>query len=202
MTAALPWQELRPGLADPVLDAQGVFRDLLTALSYPGRPVTLRRTPADPPAPLVPATAAVALTLFDLDTPVFLDAAAAHPAVTGYLRFHAGCPLTADPAAARFAVIAAAEAMPPLGAFALGEPDYPDRSATVIVQIAGFTGGAARRLTGPGIRDAVTAAPAGLAPRFWADWAANGEIYPRGVDVILAAGDAILGLPRTTRAEG
>lgn len=192
---------LGPGLADPVLDSQAVFRGLLAAMAYPGRPVVLTRLPPAPPPPLHPAAAAVALTLFDLDTPVFLDAAAGTAAVTAFLRFHAGCPIATEPGAARFALIAVAAALPPLDCFAPGEDRYPDRSATVIVQTGGLAGGPPRRLSGPGIDGAIVVAPAGLPPAFWPGWAANAALYPRGIDVILTAGETILGLPRTARAE-
>ncbi len=42
-------------------------------------------------------------------------------------------------------------------------------------------------------------APVGLPPHFERMWAENGALYPRGVDLVLAAGGQILCLPRTTR---
>jgi hypothetical protein len=99
---------LAPGFADPVHDAQAAFRSVLDAMSTPGRIVTLAAPPAVP-APLMPATVALCLTLIDYETPLWLDGPAR--AADGFLRFHCGCPIVAAPADARFAVVADAAAM-------------------------------------------------------------------------------------------
>ena len=63
-------------------------------------------------------------------------------------------------------------------------------------------GNAARwTLPGPGIQDRSAIAVAGLAPAFTTQWSANHALFPRGVDVFLAAPQRIVGLPRTTRIE-
>lgn len=187
-----------PGFADPVFDSQSVFRRVLSALSRPGlrRPVD---RPVSVPSPLAGPTAAVALTLFDQDTPVWLDPVLRVPPVETYLRFHCGCPLTPAPEDAAFALIGDAGAIPPLTRFRQGEDRYPDRSATLVLQCPSLTGGPSRRLTGPGIDGAVTVAPAGLSDAFWDDWAANGALYPLGVDIVLTDGHGLMGLPRTAR---
>lgn len=197
----MPDGSIAPGFADPVFDSQATFRAALDALARPGRVVPLppRLTP---PAPLNPAAAALCLTLADLDTPLWLDPAADSDAVRGYLRFHSGAPLVADRAAAHFAVLAAPGAIADLEGFAPGTPEYPDRAATLIVQVAGFgdTGGVS--LNGPGIETVRRLAVDGLLAGFW-DWArANHAGYPLGVDVLFAADDRIAGLPRSTAVEG
>lgn len=191
---------LMAGLADPVLESQRIFRAALEALSRPG---LIRRLAGAPPAPapLNAAAAALLLALADYETPVWLDPAAAGPEIRAHLRFHCGCPLAADAATAAFALVADASAMPPLAAFAQGSDQYPDRSATVIVQVPALTGGPCLTLRGPGIREAAILAPAGLPadfPRWLAD---NHAGFPCGVDVILAAGDQVAALPRSTRVE-
>ena len=191
-------ETLAPGLPDPVFDSQHVFRAVLDALARPGsiREIALSMTS---PAPLTPATAALALSLADFETPLWLqprDGAAAD-----YLRFHCGCPIVADTAAARFAIVADAHALPPLSSFNAGEIDYPDRSATLIVQVAALAARAGVRLRGPGIREHALLQADGLPARFWIEWRENVRLFPRGVDVILVAGERIAGLPRTTHAE-
>ncbi len=193
--ADLDGAALLPGFADPVIDAQASFRAVLAALSYPGRIQRLGRL-ARAPAPLDAATAAVALTLFDLETPVWLDAAAASGPAGHWLKFHCGCPIVAAPQAASFAVIAGA--LPELGAFPAGEDAYPERSCTLVVQVPALTGGPVRRIAGPGIRGEGEFAVAGLPADFPVRWAANRRRFPLGVDLILAAGGAIIGLPRST----
>ena len=119
-----------------------------------------------------------------------------------HLRFHCGCPLAGGPGDARFAVIAAPGSMPPLSAFHAGSDQYPDRSATVLIQVPSFDDGPRVRLSGPGIKDQAALTVTGLPQDFWQQWAANGQLFPTGVDVILSCGAELVGLPRTITAEG
>ncbi len=193
---------IMPGLADPVADSQSVFRGVLHAMSRPGTIVHLAGL-GEAPAPLSPAAAALCLSLVDHDTPLWLDCAVAGgQGAADFLRFHCGSPVVARPEEAVFAVVADAAAMPPLSSFDPGTPEYPDRSATVIIQVAGLADDAGMRLSGPGIeaeaRLRVDGAPADL----W-DWVRdNHGLYPCGVDIVFAAGERIAALPRSTRVEG
>ena len=189
-----------PGLADPVLDSQRIFRAVLEAMAHPGR-VAAMAGPPETPRPLHGAATAVCLALLDLDTPVWLDAAARHRDVREGLRFHCGCPIVEDPRQARFALVVDARDMPPLAAFDGGSDEYPDRSATLIVQVAELTAGEGKRLTGPGIAGEARLAVDGLPPRFWAELRDNHARFPRGVDVVLAAPAGVAALPRTTLVE-
>jgi alpha-D-ribose 1-methylphosphonate 5-triphosphate synthase subunit PhnH len=187
---------MRPGFADPVLDAQAAFRAVMDAMARPGR-LGAAAAP-EPPVGLGPAMAAVALTLCDADTPVWTNAGAEARA---WLTFHTGAPLVEDPAAAAF--LLATRAMPPLAALAAGSDEAPQEGATLVVEVTALTPGAGWRLTGPGIADAHRLAVAGLPADFAAQWAANAARFPTGVDVILCAGAALAALPRTVRlAEG
>jgi len=191
---------LLPGLTDPVLDSQLIFRATLDAMAHPGRIVDVSG-PFEGPAPLDPAAVAVLLTLADLDTPLWLDAAAATSAVTDYLKFHCGCPVVMSPSMARFAVVADATAVPPLTEFSGGSDEEPHLSTTIIVQVAALNGGTGRRLSGPGIRDHAILGIDGVPDRFWAELASNHRRFPCGVDVILTAGTVLAALPRTVRVE-
>lgn len=188
---------LTAGFADPSLDAQRCFRAVLEAMSRPGRVQQLEAGLAEPPAPLGLAAGAVLLTLADADTPVWIDDAAAPAA--DWLRFHAGCPLVAAPAAAQFALTCGA--MPALDSLAQGTEEAPQDSATLVLQVASLARGTALRLTGPGIETAQLLHVAGLPPGFVQDWARNAALFPRGVDVILCAGASVAALPRTVRIE-
>ena len=191
---------MHPGLADPVLDSQRIFRGVLDAMSHPGRVVSLGL--ARPVlAPLHPATLAICLALVDFETPVWLDAASRGADVAAHLRFHCGCRIVDDPARARFAVVADAARMPALDRFDPGTDEYPDRSATVIVQTHTLAAGAGRRLTGPGIESEGRLDADGLPARFWESLRANHDLFPRGVDVLLTAGASVAALPRTARVE-
>jgi alpha-D-ribose 1-methylphosphonate 5-triphosphate synthase subunit PhnH len=189
---------LRPGFADPTLHAQQTFRALLDAMARPGTIAELE-CPLEPPRPLDPATAAVALTLFDADTRVRLDPGARSGEVEAFLRFHCGCPLTDEPGRADFAVCLGWPAR--FADFAQGEPDYPDRSATLVVQLDSLREGRGFRLRGPGVKDMAHLAFAPCPADFAARWAGNRAGFPLGVDLILAAGRSFCALPRSLTIE-
>jgi alpha-D-ribose 1-methylphosphonate 5-triphosphate synthase subunit PhnH len=192
---------LAPGFADPVHDAQRSFRRILDALAHPGRIVDVGGAlAASPPAPLVPAAAAVLLALCDIDTRLWLTPDAATAAA--YLRFHCGAPLVDDPAAADFALIAAPASLFPLDRFALGSDADPDRNATLVVQVAGFDAGGGVTLHGPGIDGTTRFGAAGLGAGFWAARQAMQALFPRGLDVVFASGTRLAALPRSTIVEG
>jgi alpha-D-ribose 1-methylphosphonate 5-triphosphate synthase subunit PhnH len=195
--SALPIDAARlaPGFGDPVHDAQGTFRAILDAMAHPGRLVELPATLATP-APLGAAAAAVALTLCDRETPLWLDPRLAICA--DYLRFHCGAKL-APPDLAHFALIGDGHAMPSLDAFALGSDEYPDRSTTLIIEVERLQEGRGMTLSGPGIADTARLDVSGLPERFWAERALLAELFPRGLDVILTCGRSLAALPRTTR---
>ena len=193
--------DLKPGLADPVHDSQKVFRALLEAMARPGRPVQLAEG-LDPPFPLDPATAAAVLTLCDHDTPLWVDWIADTPPVRAYVSFHCGCPLVERSQQAAFGLVSDAENMPRLGLFAQGLDKYPDRSATLVLQVPSLSEGPAVQLSGPGIDGRETLRAAGLPDWFWNDWRLNAAQFPLGVDLIVTSGTALVGLPRSIAAEG
>lgn len=190
---------IAPGFTDPVHDAQRTFSALMRALAEPGRVFPLASDLA-PPAPLSPELAAVALALLDYETPVALAGAlGAHPEVMDFLRFHTGAPQAHELSQARFVFFRAGEELPPLAAFAQGEPDNPDRSATLVVEVARFADGPLS-LFGPGIEGHRAFGAEPLPADFAARLEANAAGFPLGVDLILCAPGAVAGLPRTVRA--
>ena len=191
---------LAAGFADPVHDGQGVFRRLLDAFAYPGRTVEFAAD-LDGPAPLAPATAAVLLALLDHDTPLFLSDSLDSPAVRDFVRFHAGTPLVARAEGATFAALQSSELLP-LDRFEPGTDTYPDRSATIVVQVEALTGGAPTLWRGPGIADANAVSIAGLPAGVWTAWRANNALFPCGVDLVFTCGRAAIALPRSVRVEG
>lgn len=191
---------LEGGFSSPVLDAQVSFRAVMDALANPGVLQPLRG--AAPPNALSPELATIALTLADHDTPVWLDPSfAQNDAVIAWLRFQTGAPLTTDPARAHFALVSDVAQLPAFDRFALGTDEYPDRSTTIVVALPAQSGGPELTLRGPGIQHMRTIAPRGLPPGFAAMWAANRELFPRGIDLLLVAGGQVIGLPRSTRIE-
>lgn len=193
--------ELPPGFADKVLSAQATFRSVMEAMA---RPCRVQRITASVGAPegMMHGAAAIALTLFDHDTPIWLDGAMATSGIVNWLKFHTGAPVVGEPAAASFALIGDPHHLPALDRFALGSSEYPDRSTTLILQLASLAKGPARELCGPGI-DGSAVLQAEIQPFDLFDrLAVNAALFPRGVDVVLVAGDEIVAIPRTTRLAG
>jgi alpha-D-ribose 1-methylphosphonate 5-triphosphate synthase subunit PhnH len=191
--------ELPAGFADKVLSAQSTFRSVMDAMARPGSVQRIAAI-AGSPSPMMRGTAAIALTLFDHDTPVWLDPLMSETAdVTKWLKFHAGAPVIADSSVCSFALVGDARALPALDRFAFGSNEYPDRSTTLILQLESLTQGADYELRGPGIDGAAVLRaliqPADLFERL----AINAALFPRGIDVMLVADDAVVAIPRTTR---
>jgi alpha-D-ribose 1-methylphosphonate 5-triphosphate synthase subunit PhnH len=212
---------LTPGFADTVGDAQACFRLVLDAMARPGRVQEVRGIAA--PAPLCNAAAAVVLTLLDHETPLWLDPAA--EAAGAWIAFHTGAPVTGDPAGAMFALLTAPGPSwpglsgPPVEAGAggggpdkpghdgreslrvsclpMGTDEAPETSATVILQVASLTSGRDFLLEGPGLRAPALLTVDGLPSDFADTWQRNHVLFPRGIDVILCAGDRLAALPRS-----
>ena len=182
--------------AHPVFDSQRNFRELLQAMARPASPRAMPVV-ASAPAPILPATMAALLTLCDADTTLWLQQP--NEEIATHLRFHTGVRLTQSTMDADFAVITDPATMPSLTLFAQGELRYPDRSATLIVQVDGFTDNAGMRFSGPGIRDVEQLMIEGLPTAFWQQRKAMQAQLPLGIDVIFIAGDRMVALPRTTR---
>ena len=194
--------ELPPGFADKVLSAQSTFRSVMDAMARPGS--VQRILPmAGTPETMMRGTAAIALTLFDHDTPLWLDARMAEsPDVLKWLKFHSGAPVVQDASIAAFALISDGGALPPFERFALGTNEYPDRSTTVIIQVESLDRGPGFELRGPGIDGAATLQATITPPDLFERLRCNETLFPRGIDVLLVADDAVAAIPRTTRVLG
>jgi alpha-D-ribose 1-methylphosphonate 5-triphosphate synthase subunit PhnH len=191
--------ELPAGFADKVLSAQTTFRSVMDAMARPGS-VQQVVSAVGTPGSVMRGTAAIALTLFDHDTPIWLDAKLSETAeVAKWLKFHSSAPVVADPSIASFALIGDAAAFPDLNRFSFGTNEYPDRSTTLILQVESLTQGNEYRLSGPGI-DGIAILRATIAPKDLFDrLAINAPLFPRGIDVVLVADDSIVAITRTTR---
>ncbi len=182
---------LTGGFADPAVQSARAFRALLEAMARPGRSFAVAG--AEPPAPLSVAAGVALLTLTDSTTPLHLAGAADCDAVRGWIAFHTGAPLV--PAEeAQFALGRWAD-LQPVTRFRIGEPSYPDRSATLIVELDRLEP-EGPRLTGPGIEShAVLSLPETAAFR------ANRALFPLGFDTILTCAGRLAALPRSTMVE-
>ncbi len=179
------------GFAEPAIQSARTFRALLEAMARPGRIGTVGG--AEPPAPLSVAAGVVLLVLTDPTTPLHLAGDADCAAVRSWIAFHTGAPLVAAEEA-QFA-LGTWNALQPVTRFLIGEPAWPDRSATLIVETDRLEPRGAR-LTGPGIgTEARLTLPETAAFRL------NRAQFPLGFDTILTCGDRLAALPRSTRVE-
>ena len=184
---------LQPGFADPVAQAQSCFRALLAAMARPGSLHEVGVSPAPPP--LAAATAAVLLTLVDAESPLWLDGAAADA--------WAGWPFTAERCAPSRARPLSCARSPCRRSPASTPASMPGRRRAPpwCCRCRRLGTGTGYRLAGPGLREASVLRVEGLPDDFTAQWAANGALFPRGVDLILCAGTQLCALPRTTCIE-
>ncbi|WP_224825186.1 phosphonate C-P lyase system protein PhnH [Cognatishimia sp. MH4019] len=181
-------QVLSGGFTDPAVQSAHAFRSVMEAMARPG---TLHAVSgAVPPAPLSAAAGAILLTLCDTDTPVFLAGAADCDAVRSWLAFHTGAPL-AGPSHCMFA-LGTWDGLAPLSAYPIGTAEYPDRSATLIVELPELST-AGSVLTGPGIKD-----KAALSLPEVQAFQANHALFPLGLDFIFTSGDHVAALPRSS----
>ena len=191
--------ELPAGFVDKVRSAQNTFRSVMDAMARPGSVHCIASASGTPPG-MMRGTAAIALTLFDHDTPLWLDPRMSEASeVEKWLKFHTSAPVVSDSSIASFALIGNAAALPALDSFSFGSNEYPDRSTTLILQVESLREGLAFELSGPGI-DGTTVLQATIEPLdLFARLAINATLFPRGIDVVLVADDSIVAIPRTTR---
>lgn len=136
------------GFRNPTVDSQHTFRQVLDAMTHPGRVIPLDAR-IQVPKPLKRATAAVCLTLLDFETSLWMDMDEKSDAA-GWLRFHCGCPLVNSPSAACVGLISREYGTPSLDQFNSGKNEFPEQSATLVIQVSGFASGSGRSLKGPG----------------------------------------------------
>lgn len=185
------------GFADPVLESQRVFRVLLEAMARPGRVLRLESS-ARGVAPFAAEAMALALTLLDGDTPTWIDRPT--PAIEAHLGFHCACPLVQRREDARFALISSPATLDGFEGFALGTAEYPDRSATLLLQVETVSARGVR-LRGPGIETNLGFGAAPLPEGFWRWAQVNHGLYPLGLDLVFAAPGRLAAIPRSTAIE-
>ncbi len=188
----MTFETLEGGFADPARDAARAFRACLNVMARPGKIEQV--TGARPPQPLSEAAGTLIQTLCDADTPVVLIGDHDCQPLRDWITFHTNAPLVQSRREAAFAV-GSWSALLPLDAYAVGTDQYPDRSATLIVELPDLSNNGAR-LSGPGIRDiAYLNLPE---PDLFSQ---NHRLFPCGLDFYFTAADRIAALPRSTHVE-
>jgi alpha-D-ribose 1-methylphosphonate 5-triphosphate synthase subunit PhnH len=177
------------GFAAPPQDGAFAFRAIMNAIAKPG--LIFEIDGAQPPKELSRAAGCVILTLCDPDTPIALMSSCDTDDVRNWITFHTGAPIV-SPAKAHFAA-GTWDEMHPLVQFRQGVPQYPDRSATLIIECDDLQNVGAT-LRGPGIQDTRS-----LSLPETGAFRQNAAQFPLGVDFLFCAGTRIAGLPRTTQ---
>jgi len=101
-----------------------------------------------------PAAAALLLALLDQDCKLWLSSGFDATDAATWLRFHTGCTLVADSKEADFVWVASPLEMPAFEQLAQGTAEYPEQSATCVVQVMGLATSdqaGAWSISGPGI---------------------------------------------------
>lgn len=184
--------------ASPAHDLARAFRPILDAMANPGRILPFAPNLSSPPGLSVEA-AAVAITLCDFQTPVWLERELRTPAIEHYLRFHAGAPLTQIETDAAFAFVDALYGVPGLSKFSKGTHEYPDRSTTVVIQTEQLRCDSGVTLKGPGIQSERRLGIDFLGGEFWQQMIASRSDFPLGIDVIFVGPETIAAIPRSTQ---
>jgi len=211
------------GFDDPVKGSQRSFRTILNALSQPGTVGHLEAFSLNhAPSTWTEATWAVAMTLLDGDTRVWLSPSLASPVALASLQFHTSCPISQDPGEADFVFVGHPIEQPDWSTLRQGEAEFPDLSATVILQVPGIevvgpsnpsgeestapsvAPSSTWELRGPGIENTRAIRLQHDPEDPWPEklrhaMVANRSTFPLGVDLLLVWRDLVCALPRTTR---
>ena len=177
------------GFSDPSIQSAWGFRAAMLAMARPGDILTV--TGAQAPGGLSVAAAVLLLVLCDPETPVWLAPSHDSADLRRWIAFHTGAPVVAARGEAVFA-LGAWDSLMPLDGYRIGTAEYPDRSATLIVE-TGSLQAAGAVLSGPGIADA-----ARLTLPEVAAFRANRALFPLGLDFFFTCGDRLAALPRST----
>jgi alpha-D-ribose 1-methylphosphonate 5-triphosphate synthase subunit PhnH len=193
-------------LVDSIRATQQTFRTVLDALSRPG---TIRQLTAPPTfdptgTPGNPWTIAVLLMMVDHEVSLAVEPAEGAEALAAFVRRRTRADVASSDAADVVVVDAAALDPGLPAAIRRGSLQYPDDSATLIVQLPTLDqhapGGPRLVLVGPGIDGERELRLPGIPAAFFEARAEAVSRYPMGIDLVFVD-DAgrVVGLPRSTR---
>ena len=184
--------------ADPVFESQAAFRAVLNAVASPGKVFVggevyrPRRRYARPPRRrcwrwriLRRRCLSRWIFLSERRPPSICASTPARP-------------IAATPDKAAFALELATDAALDLARFAEGDPEYPDRSTTLVLQV-GFRRRAALAPSWPRHQGRNASSRSRRRRKTLSSMQANGQKFPLGVDLILVAGALLVAAPRSTQ---
>lgn len=133
------------------LQSADQFRLIMDAMARPGMIQEISSFGTSVGA-LNPAAAMVASTLCDHETPVWFDPSLATEDVIDFIRFQCGSPIAKRPEDAFFVFFGTCPDAETLNTLSRGTADYPDQSATAVIQTTTLSSDGPIRLSGPGIK--------------------------------------------------
>lgn len=193
---------IEQGFVDPVHDAQFCFREILSALSEPGKQVKLDKH--DGFTPLNASASQIVMSLCDGQVGVYLSPYLSQhnqdiKQCLNNLNFHHGVQ-PQDLPDADFVVIDSQQAFD-FNQCNVGSEMYPEHAATVIVLTESLNKGPKLKLTGPGIKESKTVQLGVLSEDLQHYLEAPIYDYPMGLDFMFCAGQELIAISRTTKVE-
>ncbi|MEM6712803.1 MAG: phosphonate C-P lyase system protein PhnH [Pseudomonadota bacterium] len=184
-------QAYQGGFQDPSYDSAHAFRAAMNAMARPGTLESL--SGANAPTPISEAAATLLMTVCDPGTGLHLAGSADNDTLRAWITFHTGAPLVSAEEA-DFA-LGTWDALQPVRQFKIGDPSYPDRAATLIIEMPNLEQ-SGTTLSGPGIKTSVQ-----LNLPEVAAFKANRALFPLGFDCFFTCGTNVAALPRSTLIE-
>jgi alpha-D-ribose 1-methylphosphonate 5-triphosphate synthase subunit PhnH len=192
------------GFGNESHSSQQIFRSALKALSYPGRLLELQHD-ASTPKGVNSVVAGMLLALLDSETSLWCTNSKSLNLATEWLNFHTDCVVLDTPEKADFLWVEHIHDLPHFETLKRGTNQYPDRSATCIIEVPKLSEKTSPfyQLKGPGIQSQENLFIQGWQQKeylmFFDFWNTNAQHFPCGVDVYMSDSSHLLGLPRTTQ---
>lgn len=182
---------LEGGFGDAPIQSAQAFRKIMNVMAKPGLIEELSF--ASPPAKLSPAAGTLLLTLCDAQTPIYLAGEYDNSAIKEWIMFHCNAPFS-NAENCMFA-LGSWEGLRPVTQYKIGTAEYPDRSATLIVEVEELSSNG-YKLSGPGIKETNQLSLPSLEA-----FQKNALLFPLGLDFYFSSGDKLAALPRTTKVK-
>ncbi len=194
--------KLSAGFENIQRDSQRIFRTVMDSFSRPGLLFEI--------SPIVQASqgegqsvaGTLLLALMESASSLYVSKNLHSTQWPSFLKFHTGCVLSQDSSHAQFIWIQEMQDLPSLMNCALGSPEFPDQSCTLIIDVPAIhspsTPRAGQVWSGPGIKEPLAVDIMGLPKAFWVERQTLQNLYPCGVDVIFCTPSQIASLPRST----
>lgn len=192
---------VRESAYNEIFDAQFHFRQLMEAMSRPGKICKLEHSAINPPESMHPGSALIAFSLLNADVRFYHHGSAAE-----YLRFNTSSELTV-PSEADFIFMKGTDLTELIEVAKVGTDNYPETNASIIIEVIEINnnidkGGLNLRLSGPGVLGSKDINVHGLHGDLIKEILLKNEEFPLGVDSILVDKSGnICCLPRTCKIE-